>query len=425
MATQLIIIIALLIFAFVLSASEVALYSLTSSHELLEGKISSRLFKSPQLLLSTILVSNAIAVFLFSLMGASFALDFASRFSFSKTVAVSIEVAMFSGILILFADTVPKIVASRNPKIVARATLPLLVILLAVESPVVFPLNSFLTRVNRRRKKSQVTIDNEGLKTLSEIAATTRVIEENEAQLLKKIAFLSEKTVRNAMTPRSEIASISVETDFEGVLEILKRCEHSRLPVYSGGLENIVGMLYARDFLRVFRRKTIRPRQSIQDKKFQVSTLMRKAVFVPETQALERLVETFKEHKLHVAVVVDEFGGLAGIVTLSDVVREIFGSSAELPRESQRIVRHSGSIFSIKGNARLSEIAAEVEGFDPGDRSSETVSSLLTEIHGYVAKVGTRIKFNNFEFEVEQATPKTILQVQLRRLNTVPVLNDD
>ena len=222
-ATQLIIIIALLFFAFVLSASEVALYSLTSSHESLEGKISSRLLKSPQLLLSTILVSNAIAVFLFSLLGASFALDLASRLSFSRPIAVSIEVVVFSGILILFADTVPKIVASRNPKIVARATLPLLAVLLAVESPVVFALNSFLTRVNRRRKKSHLTIDNEGLKALSEISATTGVIEEGEAQLLKKIAFLGEKTVRNAMTPRAEITSIPVDIEFEEVLEILKR----------------------------------------------------------------------------------------------------------------------------------------------------------------------------------------------------------
>jgi len=153
--------------------------------------------------------------------------------------------------------------------------------------------------------------------------------------------------------------------------------------------------------------------------------LMRRAVFVPETQSLEKLVETFKQYKLHIAVVVDEFGGLAGIVTLSDVVREIFGSSAELPRESQRIARRSGSIFSIRGNARLDEIAAEVEGFDPGDKSNETVSSLLTEICGHVPKVGSRIKFSNFEFEVEQATPKTVLQVELRRLNSVPVAKDE
>ncbi len=420
MVTQLIFITALLAIASLLSASEVAFYSLTSSHESLEGKVSSQLFKSPQLLLSTILVSNAIAVFLFSLLGASLALDVASLFSFSRTITLLVEVVVFSGILIFFADTIPKIVASRNPRLVAKVTLPFLAMLVVLTSPIVFPLNSFLTRINRRRKRSSVVIDNEGLKTLSRIAATAGVLDENEARLLKKIAFLGEKIVRNAMTPRAEIVSISVDSGFNEIVEVLKRCEHSRLPVYSEMQENVVGMLYARDFLHVFRRKISHPNRTAREKKFQVSEVTRKAVFVPETQSIERLIETFKENKVHIAVVVDEFGGLAGIVTLSDVVREIFGSSAEQPKISQRISRLSDSTFVIKGNTRLEEISAEVEDFDAGEKASETVSSLLTEIHGHVPKLGSRITFGDFEFEVEQATPKNILQVRLHRLNSMP-----
>jgi len=424
-ATKLFIIIGLLIIAFVLSASEVALYSLIRIHhfgvstsESSEGEISSRLFKSPQLLLSTILVSNAIAVFLFSLLGASLAVEFASRFSINKTIVLSIEVVVFSGLLILFADTVPKIAASRNPRLVARATLPLLAILLLVESPIVFPLNSLLTRVNRRRKKAQVIIDDDRLKTLSEIAATTGVMDENEAQLLKKIAFFGEKTVSKAMTPRSEIISISEDCEFRKVLKVLERCEHSRLPVYSGMPENVVGVLYARDFLSVFRKQTSR-------KEFRVSAVMRKALFVPETQSLEKLIEAFRENRVHIALAVDEFGGLAGIVTLSDVVREIFGSSAEEPKESQRIIKLHESTYAVKGSTRLDEIGAEIKGFDPGERSTETVSSLLTEIHGHVPRLGSRIKFGNFEFEIEQATPKTVLQVKLHQLNSMPVVEDE
>ena len=430
MATKLIIIIGLLIITFLLSASEVSLYLLTRAHERLEGRISSRLFESPQLLLSTILVSNAITVFLFSLLGASFAVDVASRYSINKTIVVVAEVVIFSGLLILFADSVPKIIASRTPKLVARSTLPLLMIFLFVESPIVFPLNSLLTRINKRRSKFQVTIDGKGLKTLSEVAATAGVIEENEAQLLKKVASLGEKTVRNAMTARAEIISISIDSGFDEVLELLKRCEHSRVPVYSQTPDNIVGLLYARDFLHSFRRNRSRLKKSTNEprrsrsKKFQIAALMRKPVFVPETQSLERLVETFKENRLHIAVAVDEFGGVAGIVTLSDVVREIFGSSAEEPKPGAGIIRLSDSSFAIKGNARLDEIAAEVEGFNPGGATGETISSLLTEIHGHVPKVGSKIGIGNFEFEVEQATPKNILQIRARRLNSATVDSD-
>jgi CBS domain containing-hemolysin-like protein len=414
MVTKIAIIVTLLIMAFVLSASEVAFYALTSSHESLGGKISMRFLKSPQLLLSTILVSNAVTVFLFSLYGASLAIDFASEFSLNKTIVVFAEVVIFSGLLILFADTVPKVVAFRKPRLVARVTLPLLVALLMVESPIVFPLNSFLIRINGRRKKSQITLDNDGLKRLSEIAASSGVMEENEARLLKKIAYLGEKTVSHAMTPRSEITSISVDSNFKEVLETLRRSEHSRLPVYSKSKDNVVGMLYARDFLRVFRVKS-------SHRKFRVDTLMRKSVFVPETQSLERLVETYRENRVRIAVVVDEFGGLAGIVTLSDVVREIFGSSAEGSKAGGRISVLPDRSFVVKGNARLDEIALEVDGFDLGRKSNETISSLLTEARGQVPRPGSRIVIGDFEFEVEQATPKSILQVKLRRLNPVPI----
>ncbi len=402
----------LLIAAFILSACEVAFYSLTSAQEKLEGKIYS-LLKSPQLLLSTILVSNAIAVFLFSLLAASLAVDVASHFSISKTLVITAEVIVASGLLILFADTIPKIIASRNPRGIAKATLPILTLLLLVESPVVLPLNSFLSRISRKRKKTSLSIDDGGLKTLAELAASAKVMDENEARLLNKIAFLGEKTVRNAMTPRAQITSISEEAHFNEVLDVLKRHEHSRVLVYSRAPENIVGILYARDFLPVFRRKSAR-------KTFRIGGLMRKPVFVPETQSIEQLIETFRENRVHIAVVVDEFGGLAGIVTLSDVVREIFGSSAEGPREGERIKRLSDSVFLVKGLARLDEVAAEVDGFNVGQMPGETVSALLTELEGHVPRLGSRLNVGNFEFEVVQATPKNVVQVRIHRVNSQP-----
>lgn len=256
-----------------------------------------------------------------------------------------------------------------------------------------------------------MTIDSNGLKTLSKIAARAGVIEENEARLLGKISFLGEKTVRDAMTMRAEIVSVPDDIKFDGVVETLKKSEHSRLPVFSGTRDNVVGMLYARDFLPNFRRKTHR-------KKFNVRTLMRKPVFVPETQSLEKLIETLKANMVHIAVVVDEFGGLAGIITLSDVVRGIFGSSAERPRKGFLVTKLPGDSFLVKGNARLDEIASDVEGFEIDAESGDTISAFLVRAHGSVPRVGSRIEIGDFEFEIDQATPKAILQVKLRLLKT-------
>ena len=408
-ATKLFIIIVLLLFAFILSAAEVALYTITSSKEQMEGKVLSRLFKTPQLLLSTILVSNTIAVFLFTLIGASLAVEFAAKFSINRTLALGVEVVIVSALLILFADAVPKIVAARNSKLVVKLCLPLLVLLLIIESPLVYPLNAFLSRLTAKRKKAVLTIDSEGLKTLSKIAGSAGVIEEREAELLRKISFLGEKHVHDTMTPRTEITSISIESNFENVTEAFKKSEHSRLPVFADTPDNVVGMLYARDFLPLLRKKTAR-------RKFNVNVLMQNPVFVPETQPLEKLLETFRTNKKHIAVVVDEFGGLAGLVTLSDVVREIFGTSAEMPREGQRLTKLSDGSFLVKGNARLDEIADEVGGFAFDFDAGETISSLLIAQHGLVPRVGNKIDIGNFEFEVEQSTPKVILQVKLRQL---------
>jgi CBS domain containing-hemolysin-like protein len=417
-AIKSIVIIVLLFFAFVLSAAEVALYSLTSSREPLEGKISSRLFKYPQLLLSTILVSNAAAVFLFTLIGASLDIEVSSRLSLNRTLGLGIGVFAFSGMLILFADAVPKIVAARNPKLVVRLSLPLLVLLLIAESPLVYPLNSFLSRINARRRKHVLTIDNKGLKTLSHIATRAGVIDENEAQLLRKISFLGEKTVRDSMTMRGEITSIPDDSKFDAIVETLRKSEHSRIPVYSGTPDNVVGILYARDFLRVFRRK-------ISRKMFNVGALMRKPVFVPETQSLEKLIETFRTNKVHMAVAVNEFGGLAGIITLSDVVRGIFGSSAEKPREGLLITRLSDGVFLANGNARLEEISHDVGGFDFGFDSGETVSSFLVSLHGSVPRVASKIQVGNFEFEIAEATPKAVLQVKLHPLYSGSVARNE
>lgn len=412
MVTRIIVLAILLGLAFVLSAAEVALYTITSSKEPVRGKLKARLFRSPQLLLSTILVSNAVAVFLFTLIGASVAIDVAVSLSVSKAIAIGIEVVVVSGSLIFFADAVPKIVAARSAKLVVNLSFPLLLLLLVTESPLVYPLNSFLSKITARRKRKALTIDSGGLKSLSRIAGKAGVIEDNEAELLRKISYLGDRNVRDTMTTREELTSVSENAGFEEVLNVFRKSEHSRIPVYSAAPENVVGVLYARDFLPYLRKKTGRSR-------FTARSLMRDPVFVPETQSLEKLLETYRSNRVHIAVVVDEYGGVSGIVTISDVVREIFGSSAEMPREGTAVVRLPDESFLVNGNARLEELASDLGPFDFAFDAGDTVSSLLINVRGSVPRVGSKTRVGNLEFEVVQATPKAILQVKLRQLYSI------
>ncbi len=417
MTTKFLIIFLLLALSFLTSAAEVALYASNSVRGAARYEMGGKRLKSPQTFLSTILVTNSVANFLFALYAASLTLDLSRSLALDRTLTVPLEIVIVTSLLIFLADAVPKIVASNNPRLINKISMPLVSVLTVVEAPIVLPLNALLARVNSHRRRPSVTIDNEGLKVLSKIAGNAGVLEEHEADLLRKIAFLGEKTVKDAMTLRTGIVSIPTNSTFDEVVDVFQRSEHSRLPVHDGSLENIIGMLYAREFLPIFRKKG-------SHTKFDVRSLMRQPIYVPETQSLEMLLETFKMNRLHIAVVVDEFGGLAGIVTLSDVVREIFGSSAEMPRENSKAVRIGEDTYMAGGGVRLDDLASEVGGLDFGFDPVDTVSALLIERYGEVPRVGNKMKIGSFEFEVEQATPKAILQVRVRQLYSGSVAKD-
>ncbi len=169
----------------------------------------------------------------------------------------------------------------------------------------------------------------------------------------------------------------------------LNKSEHSRLPVYSGTADNVVGILYARDFLHSFRRKT-------QRKKFNVRTLMRKPVFVPETQSLEKLIETFKANMVHIAVVVDEFGGSGGnCYTFGCCSWKYSGQVPKCPRKGFVVAKLSDNSFLVKGSARLDEIASDSSLWRLASRVRFRVRRhdffLSCAAHGSVPRVGSRI----------------------------------
>jgi len=408
--TKILILLVLLCTSFAFSAAEVALYSARSSGVRPRGKLYSRMLESPQLLLSTILISNAMSVFALTLIGASLAVDTAVALRINRTFSLAIEVVVVSGVLIIAADAVPKILAARRPDAVLTFMLPLVVVLLVLESPLVFPLKGILTRLTARKRGATIKIDDKGLKSLAQVAGSAGVIDLEEAEVLRKISYLGDKNVRGTMTPRTEIRSIAADISFNEAVDAFRKTEHSRMPVYSELPENVVGMLYARDVLPYLKNKSAQRR-------FDVRTIMRIPVFVPETQSIEKLLDTFRANRVHAAIAVDEFGGLAGLVTLSDVVREIFGAGGVLPREGSRILNLRDGSYIMKGGTKLEEVAAAIGGFEFEFQPDDSISSLLISRNGSVPRVGKKIEIGRCLFEIEQATPKTILQVRLRRPN--------
>lgn len=394
--------------AFLLSAFEVAFF-LSRQDGVDSSPIIRYLRRNEKWVLSTILVFNAVSVFMFALFGASVAITFGDQSGISRLLSFTVETVLVSGILVLFADAVPKIVASKNVHTFVTFGGPVILLLMFVGFPLTLPLGSLLNKLTASRKSGKVAIDREGLRTLSEMAGSSGLLCESEAELLKKISLFGEKIVRDIMTPRTAIVSIEKGASLQDVIHVFRQSHFTHLVVYEKSLDEVAGLLHIRDVLRLSKDR--------RRKRVPYDLIMRKPIFVPETQPIEKLLDAFRTYQTRNAIVVDEFGGVAGLVTVSDVVKSVFGGSTELTRnEWLRRVTVDGS-YSVPGLERLDDISSQFGGFDFEYDPAKTISSLLTETLGRVPRVGTKLEIGSFLFEVTQATPKQILQVRIKKLN--------
>ncbi|MGC8594740.1 MAG: hemolysin family protein [Candidatus Kryptoniota bacterium] len=408
MAVKLLFLMLFLSLSFLLSAFEVAFFSGRQDDDLASA-IVKYFRRNEKWVLSTILIFNAVWVFLFAFLAASVAVALGDQARITPVLSVSVETVLVSGILVIFADAVPKIVASKNIKTFVTLGAPVILFFMFVGLPLTLPLGSLLNKLAKSRKGAKVIIDREGLRTLSQMAGSSGLLGESEAELLKKISLFGEKIVRDIMTPRTAIVSIEKGSPLQQVIQVFQQSHFTHLVVYEKSLDEVAGLLHIRDILRLSRDR--------RRKKIPYDLIMRRPIFVPETQPVEKLLDTFRTYQTRNAIVVDEFGGVAGLVTVSDVVKSVFGESAEQSRDEWlRRVAIDGS-YIVPGVERLDNISAQIGEFDFEYDPGKTISSLLTETIGAVPRIGARLQLGSYLFEVVQATPKQILHVRIKRLN--------
>jgi putative hemolysin len=408
-ASKLSLILLSLCLAFLLSAFEVAFFSVRVNDDNQANVIIKYLRRNEKWVLSTILIFNATAVFLFALLAASVAMALGDRVGMSQFLLVTLETLLVSGILVTFADAVPKIIASKNVEAFVNFGGPVVLFLMFVGFPLTYPLGSLLRKLTASRRTGKVTIDREGLRALSEMAGSSGILGESEAELLKKISLFGEKIVRDIMTPRTAMVSIEKGTPLREVIQVFQQSHFTYLVVYEKSLDEVAGLLHIRDILRLSRDK--------RRKRIPYDSIMRKPVFVPETQPVEKLLDTFRTYQTRNAIAVDEFGGVAGLVTVSDVVKSVFGGSAELSKDEWRRGAAADGSYIVPGVERLDNLSPQIGRIDFEYSPGETVSSILTETLGAVPRVGTKLQLGSYLFEVTQATPKQILHVRIKRLN--------
>ena len=402
----------------VISGAEVALFSLSQTDlneieatKTSRGKIIISLLSKPKKLLATVLVGNNFIniaiVLLFNSFSEIFLSGLDSKIFGVIDVKFIIEVVVIAFLILLFGEILPKIYASRNRVKFAHFVAYPLNVLDKVFVPLTMPMRAITIYLHEKlgRQKSYLSVDqlSQALELTSEHETT-----KEEQKILKGIVSFGNTDTKQVMCPRIDIFALNEDTKFPEVVEEIINNGYSRIPVYKDNVDTITGVLYVKDLLPYIDRKD-----------FDWKALQREAYFVPENKKLDNLLKEFQEMKNHLAIVVDEYGGTSGLITLEDIIEEIVGDiSDEFDDDDLIFSKLDDHNFVFEGKTALKDfyrvLRLEDETlFEENKGESETIAGFVLEIAGVFPKKGEKIKFGHYTFVVEALDKKRIKQIKV------------
>lgn len=395
------------------SASEIAFFSLSPSDlsriEENEHPSDSRikaLLDDSERLLATILISNNF-VNVTIIMLCNFFFASVVDFGNAKLLEFLLITVVLTFLLLLFGEIMPKIYSAQNTLKFCRKAAPVISVLLSVFKPVSSLLvhSTFLiNKLTRKQKVPNLSVDD--LSQALELTDKNEISE--ESNMLKGIIRFGEETAEEVMTSRLDIVDLEINTPFPDVIKCIVDNAYSRIPVYEESRDNIKGILYIKDLLPYLDKGA----------DFKWQNLIRPAYFVPETKMIDDLLRDFQANKIHIAIVVDEFGGTSGIVTMEDIIEEIVGEiNDEYDEEERTYVKISENVYIFEGKTLLSDFYKLAE-IDPDDFESvagdaDTLAGLLLELKGEFPVLHEVINFDRYRFEILEMDARRIVKVKV------------
>ena len=407
-------IIAVLLFLSALvSGSEVAFFSISpkdrnaikKSNNSNEQRILD-LLKQPKRLLATILIANNF-INIATVILLTFIVNSVFDLQTNKVIAFFIEVVFATFLIVLFGEIIPKVYATKHGLEMARTmSLPILIL-----KKIFQPLSSVLIKstafIDKRitQKYHNVSIDE--LSHALEITANESDDKE-EQKILKGIVAFGNTDAKQIMTPRIDVVAIEYNTNFKEALQKIVESSFSRIPVYKKSIDNIVGTIYIKDLLPHYNK----------DEHFRWQAVIRSAFIVPESKKIDDLLKEFQEKKIHIAFVVDEYGGISGIISLEDVIEEIVGEiNDEFDVENIVYSKLDNQNFVFEGKTSLVDICrildVDIKQFEEAKGETDTIAGLILELNGELPKKNTLIDFENFTFKVESVDKRRIKRVKI------------
>ncbi|MGF7215800.1 gliding motility-associated protein GldE [Spirosoma lacussanchae] len=402
------------------SASEAAFFSLSpddrarcrDSVQPDEKRIASLLDRPKRLLASLVIFNNLLNIAIVVIV--TYLTWIYSQASHESGLVLSGVTLLTTLVIVLFGEIVPKVYASQNNLTVARRTAPLAQVGLVLFRPLSALLVSLSNQVDKRIERRGYKLSVEELSQAVELTGTDATTEEKE--ILKGIVNFSNLNARQVMRARPDISAVADDLTFAELMEQINASGYSRVPVFSESLDKIEGVLYIKDLLPHLH----------QDDSFRWQSLLRPAFFIPENKKVDDLLQDFQKRRVHMAIVVDEYGGTRGLVTLEDIIEEIFGDindefDDDTPtgyrREDERTVVFEGRV-PITDVCRVLNVDATT--FEAVQGDSESLGGLLLELFSRLPKAGDETSYAGFNFHIVSADDKRINEVRVIR-NSVAV----
>ncbi len=366
------------------------------------AKIADKLLENPQKLITTVLIGNNLV----NIAAASIATSLAIK-AFGD-YGVGIATGVVTILILIFGEVIPKNIAIRNSERFALTAARFIYLCEKIFLPISLILtgitNFMLTRFGIPLRRPLLT--EEEIKTIIEYGAKEGVIEKEEKEIIKSVFKFGDTDVKEIMVPRLDIVAIEADKTIKEALDLILRTGHSKIPVYEGNIDNIIGMIYVKDVLNYIK----------EGKNPKVRDIVRKILFVPESKKLDDLLREMQESKIHMAIVVDEYGGVSGLVTLEDIIEEIVGEiEDEFDREEKKIIKISEDEAVVDARLNISDVE-EALGIKLPKGEYDTIAGLILDRLERIPSTGEKVTVDDVELIVEKMVGRRIFKVRIRKI---------
>jgi gliding motility-associated protein GldE len=412
---QIAIIVLGLLFSALFSGSEIAFFSLMNQKDLLEEEYSvdqliSRMLDHPRRLLATILIGNTFANIVVSVLAAVVTGNLAVYWGVSEVLVYLIEILVVTFTILILSEISPKTIAINDPLNVSRRLGRFIYFFYTILKPFSSLVANSTLSLEERLPQPSNKMTTDDIITMAEVSEKEGSIKSDEREIIENVIEFGSTTVREIMVSRLDIVAVSAGQSLEEVLSLIREKGISRMPLYEDDLDNILGIIHSKDVLPYIN-------SDIERTTINWRTIARQALFIPATKKLDDLLRDFQHEKTHIAIVVDEYGGTEGLITLDDILEEIIGDiTDEYDEEEQQLYRKFRSgvyIFDARINLDDMESILDCE-LTSEDDDFETLGGLIYHLTERIPNVGERIYYRNLELTVHSVLNNRVRKLRVK-----------